>query len=329
MSYVSDGFFAFPPSFPHQQRILQFSLALFVSCDKILSKTERYDNTMRKTALPTDRLSETARQKLSRFEAWLLRNGKSYQTIRSYLYTARHFLSLYPEITHDNLMLYKCYLIDRYKPNTVNLRIRAMNCFMEFLELPDSRVLMVRLQQKPFLENVISQADYEYLKKCLLRDGKPTYYFAVRIMAATGVRISELLQIRVEDMIRGQMDLYSKGDKIRRIYFPQNVQETCLLWLQNEKRTSGSLFLNRFGNPITTNGIRDQLKVFALRYNLDPSVVHPHAFRHLFAKKFIEQCDDIALLSDILGHESIETTRIYLHKSSTGQQDLFNQIVNW
>ena len=102
---------------------------------------------------------------------------------------------------------------------------------------------------------MISQADYEYLKKCLLRDGKPTYYFAVRIMAATGVRISELLQIRVEDMIRGQMDLYSKGDKIRRIYFPQNVQETCLLWLQNEKRTSGSLFLNRFGNPITTNGI--------------------------------------------------------------------------
>ena len=276
---------------------------------------------MRTIALPVNLLSEGSRQKISDFEPWLLRSGKAYQTIRSYLYAARQFLSLYPDVTHDNLLLYKCYLIERYKPRTVNLRIRAINCFMEFLELPDSRVLMVRLQQKPFLENVISQADYEYLKKCLLRDGKPTYYFAVRI--------SELLQIRVEDMIRGQMDLYSKGDKIRRIYFPQNVQETCLLWLQNEKRTSGSLFLNRFGNPITTNGIRDQLKVFALRYNLDPSVVHPHAFRHLFAKKFIEQCDDIALLSDILGHESIETTRIYLHKSSTEQQDLFNQIVNW
>ena len=176
---------------------------------------------------------------------------------------------------------------------------------------------------------MISQADYEYLKKCLIRDGKTNYYFAVRIMAATGVRISELVQIQIEDIRRGQLDLYSKGNKIRRIYFPHSVRETCLMWLQNENRSKGSLFLNRFGCPISTNGIRDQLKVFALRYHLDPSVVHPHSFRHLFAKNFVEQCNDIALLSDILGHESIETTRIYLHKSSIEQQNLFNQIVTW
>ena len=75
--------------------------------------------------------------------------------------------------------------------------------------------------------------------------------------------------------------------------------------------------------------LRDQLKVFAFRYHLDPAVIHPHSFRHLFAKNFVERCDDIALLSDILGHESIETTRIYLHKNSTEQQALFNQIVIW
>ena len=148
-------------------------------------------------------------------------------------------------------------------------------------------------------------------------------------MAATGVRISELVQIQIEDIRRGQLDLYSKGNKIRRIYFPHSVRETCLMWLQNENRSKGSLFLNRFGRPISTNGIRDQLKVFALRYHLDPSVVHPHFFRHLFAKNFVERCNDIALLSDILGHESIETTRIYLHKSSIEQQNLFNQIVTW
>ena len=92
----SDDFLLFLLPFPINNVFSSFLLLFFVSCDKILSKTERYDNTMRKTALPTDRLSETARQKLSKFEAWLLRNGKSYQTIRSYLYTARHFLSLLP-----------------------------------------------------------------------------------------------------------------------------------------------------------------------------------------------------------------------------------------
>ena len=268
---------------------------------------------MRTIALPVNLLSEGSRQKISDFEPWLLRSGKA----------------LYPDVTHDNLLLYKCYLIERYKPRTVNLRIRAINCFMEFLGIPASKLLMVRLQQRPFLENVISQADYEYLKKCLIRDGKTNYYLAVRIMAATGVRISELVQIQIEDIRRGQLDLYSKGNKIRRIYFPHSVRETCLMWLQNENRSKGSLFLNRFGRPISTNGIRDQLKVFALRYHLDPSVVHPHSFRHLFAKNFVERCNDIALLSDILGHESIETTRIYLHKSSIEQQNLFNQIVTW
>ena len=298
---------------------------------------------MRTIALPVNLLSEGSRQKISDFEPWLLRSGKAYQTIRSYLYAARQFLSLYPDVTHDNLLLYKCYLIERYKPRTVNLRIRAINCFMEFLELPDSRVLMVRLQQKPFLENVISQADYEYLKKCLIRDGKTNYYFAVRIMTATGVRISELVQIQIEDIRRGQLDLYSKGNKIRRIYFPHSVRETCLMWLQNEKlmrpapaaeeqetkKESGFLFLNKYGELITARGIAVQLKHFGSRYGLDSSVVYPHSFRHRFAKSFLERCNDIALLSDILGHESIETTRIYLHKSSIEQQNLFNQIVTW
>ena len=284
---------------------------------------------MQKPTHFTNDLPVKTQQDLAAFEVWLRRNGKAEQTIRSYLFTARRFFSLYQEFTHDNLMLYKCYLIDRYKPSTVNLRIRAVNSFMEFTDPSSSKIPMVRLQQKPFLENVISPADYEYLKNCLLRDGKLNYYFAVRIMAATGVRISELVQIRVEDVRRGQFDLCSKGDRIRRIYFPLHVQESCLLWLENEHITKGNLFLNRFGDPISASGIRGQLKAFALRYDLDPAVVHPHAFRHLFAKNFVERCSDIALLSDILGHENVETTRIYLHKSSTEQQTLFNQIVNW
>jgi len=270
-----------------------------------------------------------AQENLDEFCTYLENHGRAANTIRAYTFAVRQFKSLYPVVDHDHLMLYKCYLIDHYKPQTVNLRIRAMNCYMEYLHLPSSKILMVRLHRKKNLENVISQADYEYLKNCLVRDGKLLYYFAIRIMATTGVRVSELIQFQVEDIKRGYVDLYSKGNRIRRVFIPANVQDLCCRWLDNIGRTTGYVFLNRFGNPITATGIREQLKQFAYQYNLDPAVVHPHAFRHLFAKNFVERCDDIAMLSDILGHESIETTHIYLHRSSTEQQQMFNQIVNW
>ncbi len=272
---------------------------------------------------------ESNEHMLALFQSYLELQDKSSNTIRAYLYAVRQFLKLYSFADHNSLMLYKCYLIEHYKPQTVNLRIHAMNCYMEFLHKPSSRVLMVRLQQKPFVENVISAADYEHLKNCLLRDGKLLYYFAVRIMATTGMRVSEPILLQAQDVYRGHIDIHSKGNRLRRIYIPKTVREPCILWLDNIGRTQGYVFLNRFGNRITTTGIRDQLKQAAIHYGLDPSVVYPHSFRHLFAKNFIERCDDIAMLSDILGHESIETTRIYLHRSSTEQQRIFNQVVNW
>lgn len=266
---------------------------------------------------------------LNHFQEYLTFHNKAPNTIRAYSFTIRQFYNLYPSITSDSLLLYKCYLIDHYKPTTVNLRIRAMNCYLEFKNLPNTKILMVKLQKRSFLENVISSADYEYLKNCLLRDGRINYYFAIRIMAGTGLRISELVQLQVEDVHRGYLDLHSKGNRLRRVYIPESIRTPCLQWLQDTGRTSGDVFLNRWGSRISTNGIRMQLNHFAILYNLDPSVLHPHSFRHLFAKNFIEQCKDIAMLSDILGHESIETTRIYLHRSSNEQQRIFNHVVDW
>lgn len=268
-------------------------------------------------------------ESLQDFRLWLEAHDKSANTCRVYLCAVRQFYTLYQDVSHENLLLYKCYLLDHYKPQTVNLRIRAMNAYMEYQKQPSTKLSMVRIQHKLYAENVISQADYEYLKGCLLRDGQMIYYFAVRIMAATGLRVGELVQLQAEDVQKGYRDVYSKGNRMRRIYLPKTVQEPCWQWLEDSKRTTGHVFLNRFGNPITATGIRDQLKQLAYRYNLNPTVVYPHTFRHLFAKNFIEHCDDIAMLSDILGHESIETTRIYLHRSSTEQKQIFNQIVNW
>lgn len=259
----------------------------------------------------------------------LISRNMSENTADAYTRAVRQFFSFYPEITHANLKLYKIYLLEHYKPQTVNLRIRAMNSYIEFQGLHPGHIPMIRVQQKTYLDNVISEADYEYLKKCLLRDKQYLYYFIIRFMAATGARVSEVVQFQAEDIYAGYKDIYSKGNKQRRIYVPKKLQEDAARWLQATCRNKGCIFLNRYGNPITPGGIRSQLKHLASAYGMSPDVVYPHSFRHRFAKSFIEKCGDISLLSDLLGHKNLETTRIYLRRSSSEQYDLVNRIVNW
>lgn len=263
------------------------------------------------------------------FRDYLIGKNMSTNTICVYCYAVRQFFEIHKELTIATLQLYKVFLLEHYKPQTVNLRIRALNCYMEYLNHKDSKMTMIKIQQKMYLDRIISQADYEYLKRRLWEDGEFSYYFVIRYMAATGVRISELVKFEVADVKSGFKDLYSKGNKMRRIYIPTVLKQKTEVWLENNGRIKGALFLNRFGNPITASGIRGQLKTFALRYNLDPEVVYPHSFRHRFAKNFIENSGDIALLSDLLGHESIETTRIYLRRSSSEQYRIVNKIVDW
>ena len=98
---------------------------------------------------------------------------------------------------------------------------------------------------------------------------------------------------------------------------------------RNEANESEPVFVNRFGERLTTRGIAQQLKHFAVKYNLNPKVVYPHSFRHRFAKNFLERFNDIALLADLMGHESIETTRIYLRRTASEQQQIVDKIVNW
>ena len=147
----------------------------------------------------------------------------------------------------------------------------------------------VRVQQKAFLENVISEADYEYFKNRLKRDDELFWYFVIRFLAATGARVSELIQIKVEHIKLGHLDLYSKGGKLRRIYIPKALQNEALSWLNDKHQESGFIFLNKYGDRITTRGISGQLKKLAVRYGIDPVVVYPHSFRHRFAKSFFLQ----------------------------------------
>ena len=266
---------------------------------------------------------------IEEFEGHLRNTNLSENTKASYLFAVRQYNEQYGEVTQKNLRSYKVWLIENYKPKTVNLRLRAINCYLESVDKEKWKLPFVRVQQKAFLENVISEADYEYFKNCLRRDDEMFWYFVIRFLAATGARVSELIQIKVEHIKLGYLDLYSKGGKLRRIYIPKALQDEALSWLAEKQQGSGFIFLNKYGERITTRGISGQLKKLAVRYEIDPVVVYPHSFRHRFAKSFLERCNDIAFLADLMGHESIETTRIYLRKTATEQQEIVDKIIDW
>ena len=265
----------------------------------------------------------------NKFERHLRETNLSENTISSYMFAIKQFSEQYDEATRKNLRDYKVWLIESYKPKTVNLRLRAINCYLESEGKEKWKMPFVRVQQKAFLENVISEADYEYFKNSLKKDDEMFWYFVIRFLAATGARVSELIQIKVEHIKLGHLDLYSKGGKLRRIYIPQSLKVEALSWLADKQQESGFIFLNKYGDRITTRGISGQLKKLATKYGINPAVVYPHSFRHRFAKSFLERCNDIAFLADLMGHESIETTRIYLRKTATEQREIVDKIVDW
>lgn len=263
------------------------------------------------------------------FEDFLNKENLAKNSIKSYLWTVDYFSKYYEKISSENLLAYKGYLMENFKPKTVNLRIQAMNKYLDYLGKSSLRLKAVKIQQKSFLENVISNADYKFLKTQLKKDGNMEWYFVVWYLAATGARVSELIKIKIEHVEIGYFDLYTKGGKLRRLFIPKKLREETFLWLNEIQRTSGYLFLNRYGERITTRGISQQLKNYADKYGLDKKVVYPHSFRHRYAKNFLEKYNDIALLADLMGHESIETTRIYLRRTAGEQQELVDKIVTW
>lgn len=266
---------------------------------------------------------------VEKFKSYLLQSNMAENTITAYTYAVNEFNSKHRGLTKKNLLLYKMYLIETFKPKTVNLRIQALNKYLEFERKPQLHLKSVKVQQRTYLENVISNADYMFLKNRLKKENNQEWYFVVRFLAATGARVSELIQLKVEHVKGGYYDIYTKGGKIRRLFIPKKLREEALIWLTANKRESGYLFLNRFGERITTRGIAQQLKNYAVKYGLNEKVVYPHSFRHRFAKNFLEKFNDISLLADLMGHESIETTRIYLRRTASEQQEIVDKVITW
>jgi site-specific recombinase XerD len=265
----------------------------------------------------------------TKFQKFLEMSDLAERTVVSYVKTVNNFIMYYGIINKENLLAYKDWLIKHFKPRTVNLRLHAMNKFLEFTRKDYLRLKFVKIQNKNSIENVISNDDYEFLKSRLKRDELIDWYFIIWFLAATGARISELIHIKVEHVEIGYMDIYTKGGKNRRIYIPKTLRKEARKWLAREKMLHGYIFKNRYGEQTTTRGIARQMKQFAVRYGLNPKVIYPHSFRHRFAKNFLNKFNDISLLADLMGHESIETTRIYLRRTINEQQKIVDMVVTW
>lgn len=260
------------------------------------------------------------------FENELRKENYAENTIVAYKYAVRDFFHRFKAIGKEALLQYRTYLIENHKPKTVNLRVRGINKYLDFIERPDLKIKMVKIPKSSFLDNTVSNEDYEYFKGNLREEDDLRWYYIVWTLTVTGARISELVQMKVEHVIDGFYDIFSKGGRIRRIYLPPLLRSELLAWCG---RQSGYLFINRFGSPLTPRGIAQQLKELATKYGMNPAVIHPHSFRHLFAINFLTRRNDLVLLADLLGHESVDTTRIYLQRSSRDQKKLIEQVVDW
>lgn len=266
---------------------------------------------------------------ITKFKHFLMQQNLSENTINSYVFTVESFFVNYSKITKKNLLAYKGMLVEKYKAKTVNLRIQGINKYLEFIKKDKDKLKFVKIQQKTYLENVISNADYEFFKNQLKKDKNLDWYFVVRFLGATGARVSELVQIKVEHVKLGYIDLYTKGGKIRRIYIAKRLQTEAVKWFESKNKDSGYIFCNKRGERLTTRGVAHQLKELAIKYKMNPNVIYPHSFRHRFAKNFLDKYNDLALLADLMGHESIETTRIYLRRTSEEQQEIVNKVITW
>lgn len=212
------------------------------------------------------------------------------------------------------------------KPSTIRLRITAIERLSKFIKSPVV-IKRPKFQRTLNTENVPNESEYNKLLSYLYSQSNKDRYFWVKILATTGARISEFIQFKWEDILSGEVTLKGKGNKYRRFFFSKSLQKEVREYVRETSKT-GLIAVGRFG-PVTTRGIAQLMKEWALRCGIPKEKIHPHAFRHFFAKMFLKKNNDVIHLADILGHGSIDTTRIYLQKSYEEQKREFDKSVTW
>lgn len=253
---------------------------------------------------------------LKEFEEYLIQEEREKATIGKYLRDAECFLVWLGnrELSKKQVVLWKEELTEKqYSPITINGKLAAINKFLLFLGKSEYRVKYLKIQRRLFrsTERDLTKEEYTRLVETAFSDGKERLALLMESICATAIRVSEVQYLTVETAEAGRAEISLKG-KIRTILIPGKLCRKLLKYAKKQKIASGEIFLTRSGKGMSRHQIWAEMKALCAQAKVQASKVFPHNLRHLFARTFYRACRDVVRLAGVLGHSSIETTRIYL-----------------
>lgn len=259
---------------------------------------------------------------IDRYKKYLREEEKSENTIEKYLRDVRAFAVYLSgvEVTKGTVIAYKGKLLsENYTVRSVNSMLASLNSLFVFLGWEDCKVKSIKFQRQIYCpeEKELTKAEYMRLVKTAKQKGNERLNLILQTICGTGIRVSELQYITVEALKNGKAVVSLKG-KTRSVFIVKDLRKKLLRYAAEQKNLSGAIFITRTGKPISRTNIWREMKGLCKQAGVNPSKVFPHNLRHLFARVFYDIEKDIAKLADILGHSSINTTRIYI--ISTGNE---------
>lgn len=263
------------------------------------------------------------KRRISDFEKFLFENEKSRATIQKYLHDVRHFadFSNGKAITKDTVLSYKEKLAETHALTSANSMLAALNTFFCFINRKDLCVKQFKIQKQTYLpeDKELTKAEYLRLVSTAENENNKRLSLIIQTICGSGIRVSELKFITVEAVQKGKAEVSCKG-KTRTVFIVKELRRRLLKYIKANKIESGSVFVTRNGNPVDRCNIWREMKALCEKAGVLAEKVFPHNLRHLFARVFYKIEKDIAKLADILGHSSINTTRIYI--MATGAEHL-------
>ena len=258
-------------------------------------------------------------QQIEDYKTHLIREERSFETIRKYIHDVEVFFRFLPAdktFCKETVLAYKQMLAENYRVSSANSMLAALSGFLSFAGMKNCRVKQFRMQRRTFRDESkeLTRQEYARLVRAAQLRRDERLALLIQTICSTGIRVSEHRFITAESLRSGSVQIANKG-KVRTVLFPKELCRLLRRYCEKNKIRTGPVFLSRRGRPLNRSNIWAQMKRLCTAAGVAPEKVFPHNLRHLFALTFYRLEKDIVRLADLLGHASIETTRIYTFTS--------------